>query len=296
MDETKNDKRNKTKSVGMIVVACLALASLAYRIITESGLSNSSLLFVGIPAIITLTYIKYSRRPSTLLAAVFRIITMFLLLSAVLFGEGFVCILIAAPIFYGVATILIILYDWLFHKGDSRLYTLGVIGILCLLLEVWNFSDPYVDQHVQVSRTYAELKTIDNLSQPVDLSNELPTFLSFGFPVPISSHGTGLAIGDRWETTFLSQTRGEGTLALEVAEVSAHHVHYTPVSDNSHIGRWLRWTASSVDIQETNDGCIVTWSLDYQCKLHPFWYFKPIQQYGVSLSAEHLITTYFGDE
>ena len=93
MNQENNREGSKLKLY--IVVGVLAIISILFRVINEFHFEQESLLFVGLPALITVLVIKFAKPSSSLFGFVFKIITLFLLMSSVVFGEGVVCILFA---------------------------------------------------------------------------------------------------------------------------------------------------------------------------------------------------------
>ena len=94
-------EKNKKNSL-YLLVGILAALSLFVRVVSSLHLEQTSILFVGLPAIVTVLVIKFAKTPKTARGVAFQSITIFLLMSSVLFGEGLICILMAAPIFYGL--------------------------------------------------------------------------------------------------------------------------------------------------------------------------------------------------
>ena len=75
------------------------------------GLEHTSLVFIGIPAIIAVTIILMPR-PKSVAGVILMTITLSLAMSAIVFGEGFVCILFAAPLFYLIGIVIGLAADW----------------------------------------------------------------------------------------------------------------------------------------------------------------------------------------
>ena len=64
--------------------------------------------------------------------------------------------------------------------------------------------------------------------------------------------------------------------------------------DESHIAHWLTWQTATVSWQKKSKDVVeVQWKLNYQRNLDPYWYFAPLERYGVRLAAEHLMKSFF---
>lgn len=121
----------------------------------------------------------------------------------------------------------------------------------------------------------------------------LPHYLRLGFPTPASIQGSGLARGDRRSVHFAGGEGKPGDLVFEVAERTERSVAFRFLSDTSHIAHWLDWENAQVEWTELSRGITrVTWTLRYQRRLDPAWYFGPWERYAVGLTAEYLISTY----
>jgi hypothetical protein len=67
---------------------------------------------------------------------------------------------------------------------------------------------------------------------------------------------------------------------------------FSPIADDSYITHWLSWRSAEVQWAEMAPGQTrVTWTLRYQRRLDPAWYFAPLERYGVRLAAGYLIET-----
>lgn len=84
---------NKHKKNLAIVVIILTIVSFVFRLINEAKLEQTTILFIGIPALITLLLIRYTDTPKSIIGITFKTITLFLLISSIFLGEGTVCII-----------------------------------------------------------------------------------------------------------------------------------------------------------------------------------------------------------
>jgi len=109
----------------LTALAVLAIAGLAYRHLSARGLEQSAALFIGIPALVG-TLLALAPTPKSRTGLILRTMTLGLLLSGPLLGEGFICILMAAPLFLAVGVVIGFFADRAAKRKSSRekLYSL----------------------------------------------------------------------------------------------------------------------------------------------------------------------------
>ena len=280
-------------------IAALVVASVAYRQLIVHNLQHTSLVFIGIPAL--LAFALTTVQPRTSVGTVNKTIAIALCLSGILFGEGFVCILMASPLFFLVGTIVGRLHASVDETadrrpravgGDWKRYGIALLAPLCLEGVVPKFEVPRAES-VSVTRDVAASPEAvrDALGSGMRFDLELPRFFRLGFPKPGHVSGQGLALGDR-RTIEFTHGHHPGALVLEVTKAEPNEIEFVAVSDNSYITHWLSWRSAVVTWQGTGDGHTrVTWTLSYRRRLDPAIYFKPLERYGVSLAAAYLIET-----
>lgn len=289
----KKPASSARKALYVVVIVCV-IASLAYRYLDYRGLEQSSLLFIGLPAIISVLMIRFLPAPKSVSGMVFMVITIFLLISMIFMGEGMVCVLMAAPIFYGIGAI-IVLIEYLIKRNreNKNTFLIAVVPIVLLLGEVWKMNDHAELRSVESSMVVTENVTLNNLNKQVNLSENLPAFFNLGYPVPTKITGSGIAVGDLRSITFLSNTKGEGVLDLKVTAATENSVTFSCVNDASHINHWLQWKDIIFSKEIINGETKINWECTYYCELSPKWYFEPMEKYAVELAADHLLALYF---
>lgn len=291
MNEKKvSQKANKTKLY--IIVGILMVASLAFRLLNDVHLEQSSILFIGLPSLITILLIKYSKTPKSIYGLVFKVITLFLLMSCILFGEGIVCILFMSPIFYGVSALIIFIYNYL--KKRNKTYSIAIIPIIILLAQPFGIKSKHNLQTVETSKVFSRNISIHELNKQPDFMLNYPSFFKLGFPKPLNIKGKGIDKGTVRDIQFESYTKGIGTLSLEVSKKTDDEIIFKVISDNTHINHWLTWKEIKVEFQKINESQTkVIWTSSYTCDLGPQWYFEPLEEYAVEIMNAHLINSYF---
>lgn len=284
-------KSNANKRSIYVIILVLLVGSIAYRITQGSSFQSTSILFVGLPALLSLLVVKYTGTPQSTYGLVFKVITLFLLISGILLGEGILCIVVAAPIFYSVGLLVALVYDRLMKRGRDKASMVLLAPLLLLIAQPWKLNTP-VSSTVSTAVEFEHELSMQEFDASISSLPELPIFFRYGFPKPLSIMGQGLSVGDQRSIDFLSSTRGEGTLVLEIEEVDESEIRFKVVSDDTHMGSWLSW--QSITVQLDREASAVVWTSTYTCELGPQWYFVPIERYAVRLMHKYLVELYFG--
>jgi hypothetical protein len=287
----------------LLVLAGTVLAYLFYGLLKVGHLEHTSLLFIGVPAVIAVA-IALLPRPRTATGAIVVATTIALLLSSVFLGEGFVCIIFAAPLFYAVAIAVGKLIDFARAKARDENHTARVsvvlsMVVLCSLegvvpgLELPRSTSVTVERVVEGSPEQVETA----LARTPTFDRPLPSFFTrLRFPTPGATSGEGLNVGDRRSIQFLHSAHNAGhhpgILSLDIRERGAHRVLFTVHEDVSYITHWLWWQSAEVTWDEIAPGRTrVSWTLSYRRRLDPAWYFAPLERYAVGLAAGYLVDT-----
>ncbi len=295
-ESKKKEKNHFRKHLGLYAfVAVLTIASITFRLINQFHFEQTSLLFVGLPALITVLMIRFSKTPKSAYGVVFRTITLFLLMSSIVLGEGTVCVLFAAPLFYGVAALIVFLFNYAKKKDKDKMYSLLVIPLIILLAHPFGMKSTGEITTVSTTQTFANTIALTDLNKHPNFMLDYPAFFHVGFPKPLDIQGEGLAIGDTRDIRFESTTKGIGTLSLQIAEASNQKIVFDIAKDETHIAHWLTWKKVEVEIipSEDQNSTTVVWTSHYTCDLGPQWYFAPLEKLTVDLMNQHLINSYF---
>ncbi|MGH9555176.1 MAG: hypothetical protein ACRD2Y_05065 [Terriglobales bacterium] len=279
----------------VFIIMAVAFASLFYRVIVSKKMEQTALLFIGIPTALAVL-VAMTPKARTVTGAILKAMTIGLLMAAPLLGEGFVCILMASPLFFVVGVLIGKLID-LSRRENKRTTITGMLLLAFLPMSFEGTSEWLSfprEETVMVERVVAApVEDVERaLAEPLTMDESLPLFLRAGFPSPMGSEGEGLRVGDQRTIHFPGGEGFTGDLVLEVADAGEGFVRFRFVSDQSMIGRWLTWRSSEVRwsaVDETHTK--VSWTLSYRRDLDPAWYFGPWERYGVGLAAEHLIQT-----
>src|SRR4051812_7036052 len=284
--------RQSQISVIAIIIA-IAAAGTAYRLLVFKHLEQTSALFIGIPSIIAIL-LTLTPRPKSVTGMICKVMAIALLMSAPVLGEGFICIIMAAPIFFAVGVVIGLIID-----GSRRSNRTGGGMATCLILfalmslegvtDKTSFNrDETVTVTSRISHSPQEVER--SLAASPTFSAPLPMYLRLRFPRPTKASGTGIDLGDRRSIHFEGGEGRPGDLLVQVTERRPGYVRFKVISDSSKIAHWLAWQESEISWSPSGgDASDVQVKLHYKRLLDPAWYFKPWERYAVRLSAEYLL-------
>jgi hypothetical protein len=276
----------------MLAALVVAFGSVMFVSMVAAGRADSALLFVGLPVLLAVALVLLPGR--TTHGRVFQLTTVLLLLSAVALHEGAICVILAAPLVYGMAhgaTALMRLY-----QRSSRPYALLPVPLL-LLSAVEGTSDQvrlHPEQTVTATRVVAA--TADEVLQHLTRGPQPTNVRSFplrvlGVPTPRHVTPGGLAPGDQWVFHYAGTSHGSGgETVTRVTAAAANQLEFEVVSDTAITSRWMVWQGASVswravDAHRTE----VSLTLTYRRRLDPSWYFGPLQQGLTHEGAEFML-------
>lgn len=268
------------------------IACLLYKVLDYQSLKHSAVLFLGIPvfmsvALATTCNIKHITL-NVMLGLSFGLLASFVYLN-----EGSFCVPMTAPLFLVAGLVISASFVKLRQSNYTQyVYFLPVLFLILLSVEGLNKQTSF--NRVQSASAFKDVALSGDqiqhaLAQNKTFSN-LPTLLRYGFPQPQIMSNQGNNIGDIRRVYFAGGEGAPGTAEFKVSQRSTNSIEYTLIKDTSHIGHWLNWKTSTVSWFEIKPGINrVTWSIEYERKLDPAWYFAPMQDYAVELSAKALI-------
>ena len=290
-----------------MIVGIIALLSLGVRLLMGYDFDKSALLYIGIPFIVSLLLIQF-RDPEEAMnwkkRYRNRLIDAFIIMfaSSVVLFEGFVCVVMFMPIYLLVITImfLIELYRERAKKKGRGILSVNILPVL-ILLSAFEGTSPQLsydrNEQVIVSRvvqsSIANIK--NNLVQPISLDKTRPWFLEL-FPMPTKVISETLSPGDVHEIHFkyyrwFFTNVHEGRMLLEMTEVDENRIKTTFLDDTSYIANYIHLKGTEIQLEKIdNQYTRITLTINFKRILDPYWYFSPIERYGITKTASFLIT------
>ena len=291
------------------IVVAVAAAALAFRAIRAGGLHQTAMLFVGIPTLLAvIVVLAVSARSAVGVAC--KAVTVGLLVSLLFLGEGMLCVVMSAPLFYAIAIFIAMAMGRGFgqrRRGEADpvrtiFSSLALLAILPMCLEgVTAHTSLARDEQVVATRVVpAPAEAVGRaLVEPPRFERALPSLLRIGFPRPTAARIDTATGPRRWvvrmrggEMRIDGMEPRAGDLVLDLVDARPGSVTWRAISDDSHMTHFLDWRESTVqweavDAQRTR----VTWTLRYRRGLDPAWYFGPMERYAAQLAAGYLIDT-----
>ncbi len=181
---------NKARIALAAIIAVVAVASVAFRWISGYGLQQSAALFVGIPAILAIAAV-FSPSPRSATGVACKAVSIGLLVSLIFLGEGMLCVLMSAPLFYLVAIVVGLAVDYL--RRDSKRAGGTVMSCVALLALV-----PMSDLVRQAAATLepVELRTLVaiHLASAMTLGNDPAAVITYDQRMTTAAAALGLQV------------------------------------------------------------------------------------------------------
>jgi hypothetical protein len=292
-----DEKAGNGRAGVLMMIAGAVVAGLAFHAAQLAELNHTALVFVGIPALLAVV-VTFLPRPGSVTGVIMKSVTLAMLLAGTVFGEAFVCILMASPLIYLVALVVGRSVERrraaMGSRGAARASLLVLVAASVPAMEgvlprAEFPRESTVRVSALVSATPDEVRRA--LEGPMRFDRPLPRFLRLGFPTPGATEGSGLRVGDRRSVVLQHGHHHSGRLVMEVRSAEPNHVVFTPVADHSYLVHWLAWREADVQWAAVPGGTRVYWRLRYRRRLDPAWYFGPLERFGVATAAMYLTQT-----
>ena len=275
------------------LILCMATASLLYRIIVDQKLEQTSLMFIGLPAVLALCLSFIPTKSVTGLMV--KGTCLFLLISGIILGEGLICVLMAAPIFLCVAVFSGFIIDFSSKKKNK-----GRTAVFLLILPfTFEGTHPQLSfprhEEVTVQKTvFLQEKPENILSRRLTFTQELPLYLRMGFPAPLYVTGGDLKVGSQGCFHF-STGKKLGDICFRITRKEDNKMIFGDVRDKTPIAHWLKGKEGVIQWETNKDSgaTIIKMTLIYDRLLDPAWYFGPFERYAVKLAGKYLLNSYF---
>ena len=295
MSEANENVEGGNGNSGMWWVIGLAVASSVfaglYHGLKWVGWGNSAAMFLGLPAVLAIL-LALTPKAKTITGGIVRGITFVPLIVAPLLGEGYLCIRMAAPLFYLVGVIIGLLSDWLLRRGAGQGGTVACVVVVLLPMCMEGVVPSMTfdrRQMVEVTRVVAgsAAQVERALAESPRLETPLPRYLRIGFPRPLEATGGGLELG-AMRTLHFSGAEGDpaGDLVMRVTARGPGYVRTEAMSDGSKLTQWMKWDSSEVEWRAVDAGHTrVTWRIGFERELDPAWYFTGWERAAVQMMA-----------
>lgn len=289
--------RNRT-SIGVVVgtTTAVVFGLGGFFLVNDHTGSMGSVLFIALPlatGFATALVTKGAKLAAACLWIGALICTAVLVITK---AEGWVCVLMSAPIL-AIALTIGALLGALFRRevlDNMRKQTLGIfltLGILPFFLMGANRAEeqarrtPRAETITNTLVTGAprelvwnQLKSFDNIDGKKGL------LMRIGLPVPVSCTMSGEGVGAT-RTCYFAQ----GHIAERVTEWNPPNSMKLEITEFDVPGRpWLSFKDASYELTTENGRTIVTRKTTIVSRLSPAWYWRPLEKIGVETEHEYL--------
>ena len=302
-DDDDGGSQHRARVRLIALVGVLTTATAAFRFGHGYGLygrgnplEQTAALFIGMPALLATAAVFIPARSAKGVAC--KSVTIGLLISLIFLGEGVMCVLMTAPLFYLVALFVGAMIDSS-RRDDNRYNVLSCLAALSLVPMSLEGVVPMTT--IARSTVVSETRVVDSPAEAVAAAllerprfdRPLPALLAKSFPRPIATSVDGRTIRVAMrggEMKLNGMEPKTGTLVLERVEARPGFVRWHAASDDSHMRHFLTWQSSEVEWHAIDAHTTrVTWSVRYRRDLDPAGYFGPMERYAVRLAAGYLI-------
>ena len=283
-----------------LIIALSAFIGFYTSVLRSHGLNESALLYIGMPTI--LAFLMAMTSPSkSAVGGTLKAITLIILISGPLLKEGFICMLMAAPIFYIVGVLAAWPFDYYRKRKAANKLNVMIIPTLLIIMSFEGTSPKLsferhniIERSLEIPASVAEIK--QRLAQSRSLKKTDSWFLKL-FPRPIWVESNGVAVGHTqtvdiryFKWIFWNEQRGE--TVFEVIENKPLSIHYKLKKDASYLHHYLTWKETMIEFEPlSTQRTKVTWRIHFSRKLDPVWYVQPMQRYAVGQVAEILMAS-----
>jgi len=267
----------------------------------RTGIDGSALLYIGIPTFIAIAFAHTSSSKSVM-GSTLKAITFVILISGPLLQEGFICMVMAAPILYIVGALAAWPFDHYRKKKSnaSRVNTFILPTVLVFMsmegiFDETSFNRLNTVEHTQViNGSIEDVKRKIATSRPLEKPDSLFVRL---FPQPDIIHADGIAMGDQhWvdisylKWIYWNEKRGQ--VHFEVTQHLDNFIRFSPVKDDSYLSSYLTWKDTTISMQAVSENTTqVTWRISFQRDIDPAWYAQPLQRYAMTVAAQVMLAS-----
>ena len=291
----------------LLLLTAIGFFVLAARLLLFAEYFHSALLYIAVPFALSIGLYVFTpyTNGSTWKKRFWnnlRTCLIVILASSLILMEGYVCVIMALPLFLIVLLFAFLTaYLWNNHGQNSpKSYLLPVVIILSSL----EGTAPELTFNRYNEVSYSQVVDMDvatirqRLQQPIKFKGERHWLLSV-FPMPTYVGTVQLKVGDirqydfvyhRW---FVTNTK-IGRLNVHFKEVGETFVR-TAITDSSYISGYMNLLGTDFRFEPINERQTkVTLRVSFERLLDPLWYYQPLERFAVRKGAEYFIREVLG--
>jgi len=300
------------KPVWIRYILILGVVTLLTRLVLDSRFATTSFFYCLTPYLIGVILYVFVPQPkgwSTakrvgrhLLATV-----IVMLASSALLFEGFICVIMAAPIYIFFALLAIFATP---NKQDpdrfkqSDVFRMSIVPLAVIIISVEGLNESTsFPREESITRTHILNLTQEqihaNLARPVHLEEGRSKFLSL-FPLPERIDAPAFAQGETHTAFFTYRRWGftnvhRGETRIQMKTVQPFLVETEVTKNTSYFSHYMTIHGTKIEIQPLANGITrVDLTISYRRTLDPAWYFGPLQRRAIGESADYLLKNIVG--
>lgn len=281
----------------LLLVLALGLTFAFYGTLRMTQLQDTAALYIGLPMLLAASVALIETKNA--LTTIYKVLGIAIFLSPLLIGEGFICMLLASPIMYAVATIVGLLIDAIRNRAQKKIQAAAGLTLVFMLALEGTVPLATIDRMNEVTVEKTVAMNIDDvrqsLSGPMKYDQKPKSFYTWLFLPPDRVTGEGLNAGDRRVMTltynkWIVTNKWTGDITFEVADSGKDFVTFRLVEDKSYMALYMDWQDATTRFERIDDNHTrVTQTIRYSRKLDPSWYFGPMERAAVRDAAETII-------
>jgi len=272
----------------VILLISAFVFGLIYRATVNADMVQTYAMFIGIPLVIGVL-VAYLTRPQSGLGTTIKVVTVLLCVVCPLVGEGSICILMAAPLFYAFAVLGYLLYDAT-SKSAKRRRRGGPLAILLVpfLTAMLTSDRNHIDNpatNIVVDEIFVAAppeRVLQTIAQSDMVARDFPLFLKLGFPLP-----TRLEHGSNGITRMHFDPRSEpwpGTntiVSQQTIDPVRHTIRYDILEDGTKLARWLTFRSTGFEAIACPGGSLLRQRTVYEQRMQPGFYWNPLENFAM---------------
>ncbi|MCB0473947.1 MAG: hypothetical protein KDC56_12880, partial [Flavobacteriaceae bacterium] len=220
-----------------------------------------------------------------------------ILASSLLLMEGYVCVIMAMPLFILITIVAFIsAYIWnTYGKGSPKSYILPAI----MILASFEGTTPEFSFNRYNAVTYTQTVNLDaatikeRIQQPIKFKGNRHWLLSV-FPMPVHVDTVKLKEGEirkydfiyhRW---FITNTK-VGSVEVKFREIGENRIK-TEITDTSYISGYMKLHGTEFNLTPLNEHQTqVSLTVYFDRTLDPIWYYGPLERFAVQKGIKYFI-------
>lgn len=299
MTDIKARKLTSKQRTIIIITLLSAFTGIVISVLRSKGMDGSALLYIGIPTFIAIAF-AHTSSSKTIVGSTLKAITFIILISGPLLQEGYICMIMAAPILYIVGALAAWPFDHNRKKKDhtSKLNTFVLPSILVIMSMEGVITETSFDRHNTIEHTQIINASVSEIKHRMASTRTLKSpdsWFAKIFPKPTVLNASGLQKGDQYWLDisyfkWIYWNEKQGKVVYEVVENQENHIKFKPIYDDSYISSYLTWHDTNVILQAISETQTkVIWSINFQRDIDPAWYAQPLQRHAVASVAKVMV-------